>query len=76
MLSSLALDTDFTKMTTWRREVVEFWDLGEVDLVEVQGVEDVAQPSVLFILCEHDEVLYQPNQRQLRLVIHVHFHRL
>lgn len=41
------------------------------DLVEVQGVQQVCELPVLFLLVQHDVVLHQAVQRQLALIVHV-----
>lgn len=45
-------------------------------LVEIQRVEQVRQLAVLLVLRQLDVVLHEPVQCQLRLIVHVDFHRI
>ena len=45
-------------------------------LVELERVEKLEQLAVLLVVLQLDVVLLQTVQRQLRVVVHVHFHGL
>jgi hypothetical protein len=45
-------------------------------LIELQGIEQFKQLSVLLLVLQLDVVLLQTMQGELAVVVHVHFHRL
>ena len=67
--------TALTKMTTCKIMIPV--DVSTTTrLIELELIEQFEELLVLLVLLQLDVVLLESVQRQLRLVVHVHFHRL